>query len=540
MRSSAILLALLFAVAPSLLCVLSPSLSAASAAHCCIAEEDISGIRPEALRDYRKGEDCLKKGKEPEAFKHLKRALELDPNIAQAHNKLGEIYMNRDTPGNRALAKEQFQKALLIDRDNPLYNFNLGLLYKEQGFNNLAEKQFKDVVEIDPNHAEAYYNLGLIYEKELLESKNKVIYEEIEPPTTLPIARDKVVLPFPTRDEDFKKTVEHYQKVLEIDPNFRDALFRLGLVYVDFRREDIAADLFSRVLDKNPEDKEAHLFLGLAYHRLRKEEESFNHFNDALSLMDSEERSLYSSIGFVSTQDEEKIFASLEPTDKDNFIEGFWVTRDPLYLTDENERVLEHYSRVAYANLRFGVPKMRLQGYDTDRGKVYISYGEPDFIMRVPWKPGGRADEKIAPDMSGISRPPFNVYKDPVFNTKLFFAKAELWSYNINGENFRFAFEDSYMSGEFRFSATRGGRIRSRFPGDYEYQYVSVKRSVPESYEFDYGGELFAFPCDFADFRGDNGSSKLEVYYGLPIQELSDTATVQTGVFVFDDRWQKV
>lgn len=527
----------------SIIFILFISLSTCSAVCLRSLRGDTSKTRFEANEALERAEALLKEGRESEALNSFRRAVELFPGSAFAHNKLGEIYMSRGTPSNRYLAKKHFQKALALDRNNQLYNFNLGLLYKEQGFNSLAKKQFKRVVELDSCHAEAYYNLGLLYEEDLFESKDKVIFEEVEPPHTLPTAKDVIVLPYPARDMVFRETVQHYQKALEIDPDFRDALFQLGMVYTDFGREDAAVRLLTRVLDKNRDEKEVRLFLGLAYHRLGKEEEALHHFNDAMALMNSDEWSLYRSIRFNSTEGEEKTLANLGPAEKHGFIEEFWSARDPLLFTDVNERLLEHYSRIAYANLRFGVPNKGIQGCETDRGKVHIRYGNPDHILRVPSMAGGRADEKITPDISltSLKEPqPFGVQEDPVFDPRLFFPKAELWSYNIDGNEYQFAFEDPFMSGEFVFSASVEGHIEARFPGDYEYEYFRLKRTIPEIHHFDYGGELFAFPWDFTDFRGEENLSRVEIYYMLPIAKLGlgsqkgTTDTVQCGIFISD------
>ena len=55
--------------------------------------------------------------------------------------------------------------------------------------------------------------------------------------------------------------------------------------------------------------------------------------------------------------------------EREKFIEGFWLRRDPTPDTEENEYRDEFYRRKAYANQHFsaGVP-----GEQTDRGLMYI------------------------------------------------------------------------------------------------------------------------------------------------------------------------
>ena len=61
--------------------------------------------------------------------------------------------------------------------------------------------------------------------------------------------------------------------------------------------------------------------------------------------------------------------------EREQFIEQFWLRRDPTPDTAENEFKEEHYRRIAYANERYasGIP-----GWKTDRGRIYITFGPPD------------------------------------------------------------------------------------------------------------------------------------------------------------------
>jgi GWxTD domain-containing protein len=61
----------------------------------------------------------------------------------------------------------------------------------------------------------------------------------------------------------------------------------------------------------------------------------------------------------------------------------FWAERDPTDGTAENEAKAAFYYRVRIADERFGV--MRMDGWRTDRGRIYIQYGEPDFLVEEPF-----------------------------------------------------------------------------------------------------------------------------------------------------------
>ena len=99
---------------------------------------------------------------------------------------------------------------------------------------------------------------------------------------------------------------------------------------------------------------------------------------------------------YIITPEERDAFKSLNSDDERyQFIEQFWLRRDPNPDTVVNEFRDEHYRRIAYANERFPSGK---QGWRTDRGRIYIMYGPPDQIetfhgggtyYRPYWEGGG-------------------------------------------------------------------------------------------------------------------------------------------------------
>ncbi|HUQ50320.1 MAG TPA: GWxTD domain-containing protein [Terriglobales bacterium] len=67
--------------------------------------------------------------------------------------------------------------------------------------------------------------------------------------------------------------------------------------------------------------------------------------------------------------------------ERDQFIEQFWLRRDPTPDTVENETREEHYQRIAYANEHFAAG---IAGWRTDRGRIYVVFGKPDSIESHP------------------------------------------------------------------------------------------------------------------------------------------------------------
>jgi GWxTD domain-containing protein len=91
---------------------------------------------------------------------------------------------------------------------------------------------------------------------------------------------------------------------------------------------------------------------------------------------------LNEDVKWIISGEEEQAFKQLSnDEERDQFIEQFWLRRDPTPDTVENEYKEEHYRRIAYANEHFAAGK---QGWRTDRGRVYIAYGPADEVESHP------------------------------------------------------------------------------------------------------------------------------------------------------------
>jgi GWxTD domain-containing protein len=145
-------------------------------------------------------------------------------------------------------------------------------------------------------------------------------------------------------------------------------------------------------------------------------------------------RWLNEEVAWIITDEERKVFKALATDDeREQFIEQFWLRRDPTPDTEENEYREEHYRRIAYANDRFasGIP-----GWKTDRGRIYIEYGPPDEIDSHP--SGGTYERPYEEGGGSTSTYPF-----------------EQWRYRYIegiGTNINLEFVDTTMSGEYHLT----------------------------------------------------------------------------------------
>jgi GWxTD domain-containing protein len=139
-------------------------------------------------------------------------------------------------------------------------------------------------------------------------------------------------------------------------------------------------------------------------------------------------------VTYIITDEERAAFKRLQTDEeREQFIEQFWLRRDPTPDSVENEYKEEHYRRIAYANERYasGIP-----GWKTDRGRIYITFGPPDEIEGHP--SGGTYERPPEEGGGTTSTFPF-----------------ETWRYRYIediGNDIIIEFVDPTMSGEYRMT----------------------------------------------------------------------------------------
>ncbi|MDZ7339123.1 MAG: GWxTD domain-containing protein [candidate division KSB1 bacterium] len=72
------------------------------------------------------------------------------------------------------------------------------------------------------------------------------------------------------------------------------------------------------------------------------------------------------------------------PSEREMLFEDFWRRRDPTPGTERNELREEFFRRVDFANRQFTVLTSEQDGWQTDRGRIYIIYGPPTDVEREP------------------------------------------------------------------------------------------------------------------------------------------------------------
>ena len=187
------------------------------------------------------------KGEVSQAIKHFKKAIEIQPNLAEAHNGLGFVYAKQ---GKADAAIAEFAKALKIKPNLASAHCNLGFVFIARGETDKAISHLSKAVEIDPSNVEAYCNLASAL----------------------------------GQHGDYDKAIDHYNKALEINPDMAQAHSGLGMMLLLQDDTRGAMDHLSEALKIDPNQAEAHLFMGFALQRQGELHNSVDHIRRAVKL----------------------------------------------------------------------------------------------------------------------------------------------------------------------------------------------------------------------------------------------------------------
>jgi GWxTD domain-containing protein len=92
---------------------------------------------------------------------------------------------------------------------------------------------------------------------------------------------------------------------------------------------------------------------------------------------------LFAKSKYIATGTEQDRYKALTTVEgKREFIYNFWKARDENTADEGNDYYMKYLERINESNAKFSA--MGKDGWKTDRGRVYLIYGEPSEIERYP------------------------------------------------------------------------------------------------------------------------------------------------------------
>ena len=456
-----------------------------------------------------------------ESIAAFKAILSRDDEYAPAYNALANLYLQINTVNDRQRAAQMILKAIMIDPNDAEYRLTRGKIWWAQGFRSRALSQYENVNKKHPNNTEALDGAGMYQVYEFLALKDG--------------RRD-----FGKYAQEAKREAEQtLRKSIQLDATNQKPYHLLGILY--FEDEDWNA--FQAVMQDlhahYPDDKNALLFCGLAAYQIGEFNESHEYYQRAYDLMSLEERELLDSIDLLAPKEDHASRDTTQTIDELLKREMFWKSQDPLYLSDFNERKMEHFGRMAYANLRFRRFSDNVEGWQTDMGKTYIKFGRYRSRKTFYLSKGGS-------------------------EFRAFYEMRETWFYETfkieycgNGSD-RWGFCGGYGVGGVSFTPPNNSLFdywreapdnafrRRTFSFSSTLQEAShhIFKKTAQRFIDPYLNRKYTLPHQIAVFE-ERDSVRVELSYMIPKDRLeADTETGEVsfwdGVFLFDKHWNDV
>ena len=487
---------------------------------------------------------------------------------------LGHAYLER---GLLKQAEEAFEKAMIFPDALAEARAGKGLvLLRRGGHFDDGVQALRSAIRTDPDYLDAYSYLAQALLDQGMVDGVKIAENAIRRDSTyLPPYR--VLGDWYADREDHQRARAFYQTYLtrNSDDEVAERLGRSLLQLKNYRDIDRFVAPIAR---EKPEASHLLPIMAIKALRVKRFEESAQLFERFLAQINARERQLYDDIQMLLLDEEIGIYRALDDAEKKKYVTRFWRAKNPNLSSAYNERQLAHYERVWMARWAFG-----RENYPWDRrGEVYIRYGEPDYRARSGWissLPSTRVQEvkeKVYrelyrdPNESELIGPVF-----PIRSDRGFAAEREREVLDIPDQNTSESVErrreeapprsdpsqeayapvtmqhdrsivpwESWVYTEvdggmvIDFTRELGGvsgfdfapippipptmlrdniRIAEHAPA---IRYKNATVSQPDEFRKAPRLSLGTFYFDLADFRGSAGKTRVDIIYGIPLENL--------------------
>ncbi|MFC1540040.1 tetratricopeptide repeat protein [Gemmatimonadota bacterium] len=291
------------------------------------------------------GMTFLEQGDTESAHDLLNQALRLAPGSPRVLIGMGRVLLAIPRRAGRAL--EHLTQAVNLDPTNSVARYYKALAHIELaarvldvGNAEFALHELQALVALDPSHPDAWFQLGCL-------------------------DRDHF--------QDPAEACMAFQMQIDANPAHREARTGLLRTLTEMGKWQQAIEVGVDLLGRDP-PLEAYLYCAGSYWQLDNQKDARGVFERYFAVAPEQERALYFDLSFILTPEEIHDYINLPMSGKTEYWNHYWSIRDPLPQTMENERLIEHFIRIAWARLEFG---RTVWPWDA-RGSFYVRYGEPD------------------------------------------------------------------------------------------------------------------------------------------------------------------
>ena len=479
------------------------------------------------------------------ALTDLREAIKARPDFGPAHLRLGALLSARAGEASahyqeRMEAEKALLRATQLMPNDPMALLEYGLLLKRQQIKTDAKRVLERAwaaaerrgAELSPeDRARLQFELGKVYEAWWEDWQNLVQI----PPVIRPMLQCSALstggspegeLPVPPphhqaavacprqwaeqaehvvpleglKSEERERMMGHFRAALEADPRHVEAAVHLLGHLADAEEWEEYGRVAQQLVEAAPDDARSYLFLGLGLHETGRDALADSAFARALALLPPDDRVVFEDIALLLPRRLQERYAALDSAGRRESARIFFAATDPLYLTEADERRLEHYARLAWAELKFGEPGRQLRGWDTERGQIWVRYGRP-------WKWYQCCYGEISTSPDGVFQSNY---------------RYTYWSYGRDGPVFVFERQLTHRHARLVEAAKR---LADDLAAD-----------APELYRPRTVTRVHELPHQLARFRGSEPElTRVEIHAEPPLDSLgaSPGSRVDAGVFLF-------
>ncbi|HLF27368.1 MAG TPA: tetratricopeptide repeat protein [Anaerolineae bacterium] len=237
-----------------------------------------------------------------EAVQRAERAVQLDPQSAQAHAALAMAYdwhgawlllHGRDTEANEHYHKavSSAQEAILLDPAYAEAHAYLAEAYMDQSQLVNAIEAAQAAVELDPQQSDVQRAVGYVRESQgnylgAVEAYREALrHDPSVPYLWLTLGRNYRILASTADAGYLDDAVNAFKEAIQLDPNYGPAYDELGWTYHNVQDESQAIEALEQAIEVDPNSWSAHNHLGIAYYSNRNYEGAAGVLPRAIELM---------------------------------------------------------------------------------------------------------------------------------------------------------------------------------------------------------------------------------------------------------------
>ncbi len=214
-----------------------------------------------------------------QALRSIQKAAELFPEHIPTLLKLSKTQLILKLHGE---SLKSVDRVLKIDNNNADAHFLLGMNMKETGDTARAINSFQKAVNINSDLIDGWINLGQLHETKGHAVAGKYYETAVQVAGDNPLALHAKA-DFLSRSNDLNGAIDLYKKIQAMQPDYKEAWFNAGLIYLDMDSIAEAYRQFDQAVVVSPLNVRAYFYRGYCAEQRGNKEQAEQDYRKALS-----------------------------------------------------------------------------------------------------------------------------------------------------------------------------------------------------------------------------------------------------------------